>query len=142
MPINMKALSVSAVAHVVEAVPNPEGLKTMLVAVKAAKELATWSEAHKAAGYEGSFQNRRCEAITTAARNALEGGDALICAGDGSFGAKVVEKHLATLAGFGYDAAFLAVIKQKSATAAAANGLAKAVKKGLDIQALLASLKL
>lgn len=111
-----------------EMVPNPEGLRTLLLQAREALALATWSEAYKAAGYTGKFQNCKCEAILTSARAVMEQGDALICSAEGTFGLKVVERHLATLESWGYPAQFLADRMSASVAAEAARKAASARK--------------
>ena len=98
----------------VQNVPNPEGLKALLSEAMGKKALVTWNEAYQAAGFEGSFRNSACTALTTQALALVPNGDALIISQKTGYGAKVAAKHLATLTELEYPAEFIVEIAELS----------------------------
>lgn len=77
-------------------------LSKVLKAAKAAKSFVTWADAAQVT-FGRPFRQGDCGPITTAARKAMEGGDALIVSRDGRYGKGCpVGNHYKTLLSWGY----------------------------------------
>lgn len=91
-------------------VPSIDGLRTLLTTAQKEKSLVTWAEAYKAAGFDGAFRNNYCARLINAAREVVEGGDALIVGKAGNYNPKVAQQHVTTLRAMEYPEELIAFI--------------------------------
>lgn len=130
MNVQEMIAAMAATAEPEIGVPNPEGLIKALNKAKEEKTVLSWTEAHAAAGYEGSFRNARIGVILEVAK--AEGLDPLITTSSGAYSPQVADAHLAKLAEWGYSAEVIEFLK----AASVAHGLTKAKAKAKKLAML------